>query len=70
MFMENIHGLEDNIIKVPSLLNLIYKSNAVQMKIPVNFLLCVWNLTSLFKYYYGRPKKKTPRKNKQKKKKS
>ena len=31
MFMENIHGLEVNIIKVSSLLNLIYKSNAVQM---------------------------------------
>lgn len=34
MFMDNIHRLEDTIIKMSSLLNLIYKSNAVQMKFP------------------------------------
>lgn len=36
MFMDNIHRLEDTIIKMSSLLNLIYKSNAVQMKFPLN----------------------------------
>ena len=37
MFMDNIHRLEDTIIKMSSLLNLIYKFNAVQMKFPLNF---------------------------------
>lgn len=37
MFMDNIHRLEDTIIKMSSLLNLIYKSNVVQMKFPLNF---------------------------------
>lgn len=40
MFMDKIHGLEDMIINVSSLLNLIYKSDAIQMKIPVKFFFC------------------------------
>ena len=39
MFMDNIRRLEDTIIKMSSLLNLIYKSNEVQMKFPLNFFL-------------------------------
>lgn len=37
--MGNIHGLEDTIIKVSALLNLIYKSYTVQMKIPMKFFV-------------------------------
>lgn len=39
MFMGNIHELEDTILKVSVLLNLVYKSKAVQMKIPVKFFV-------------------------------
>ena len=39
MFMGNIHRLEGTIIKVSALLNLIYKSNIVQMKIPIKFFV-------------------------------
>lgn len=53
MFMDKIHGLEDMIINVSSLLNLIYKSDAIQMKIPVKFffveldeiiLILIWKI--------------------------
>lgn len=39
MFMGNIHELEDTIIKVSALLNLIYKSNVVQMKISMKIFV-------------------------------
>lgn len=39
MFMGNIHGLEDTIITVSALLNLISKSNIIQMKIPIKFFV-------------------------------
>lgn len=39
MFMGNIHELEDTILTVSVLLNLVYKSKAVQMKIPVKFFV-------------------------------
>lgn len=35
MLMANIHGLEDTIIMVSALLNVIYKSNIVQVKIAI-----------------------------------
>lgn len=39
MFMGNIHELEDTILTVSVLLNLVYKSKGVQMKIPVKFFV-------------------------------
>ena len=39
MFVDNIRRLEDTIIKMSTLLNLICKSNEVQMKFPLIFFL-------------------------------
>lgn len=59
MFMGNIPGLEDTIIKVSALLNLIYKSHTVQMKIPVKFFV---ELDKLILTLIWKTKKKEKRK--------
>ena len=67
MFMDNIRRLEDTIIKMSTLLNLICKSNEVQMKFPLIFfcfleldkpiLILMWKTSPALK----KKKKKTPR---------
>jgi hypothetical protein len=39
MFMGNIPGLEDTVIKMSACLNLIYKFKAIQTKIPVDIFV-------------------------------
>lgn len=64
MFMGNIHGLEDTIITVSALLNLIYKSNIIQMKIPIKFFVVLDKLILILMLKKKRAKKVVKRHNK------
>lgn len=64
MFMGSIHGLEDTIITVSALLNLIYKSNIIQMKIPIKFFVVLDKLILMLMLKKKRAKKVVKRHNK------